>query len=295
MADVDGLAPDVSGLQRRLDDAGYLADDGLATALFCAVRLPQALLLEGEPGVGKTEAAKALAAALGTDLVRLQCYEGFDAAEALYEWNYPRQLLAIRMAEARSSDLVEDELFDRRYLVERPLLAALEHPGPLPAVLLIDEVDRSDDEFEAFLFELLAENSVTIPELGTIRAAHPPVVILTSNRTRDLHDALKRRCLYHWIDYPSLERAVAIVRRRVPEAAAPLAEQVAAAVARLRTLDLQKPPGVAEAINWVATARLLGFDRLDEAGTDQTLGTVLKYREDLDVARDRGLAWVAGA
>jgi MoxR-like ATPase len=162
-------------------------------------------------------------------------------------------------------------------------------------VLLIDEVDRSDDEFEAFLFELLAENSVTIPELGTIRAAHPPVVILTSNRTRDLHDALKRRCLYHWIDYPSLERAVAIVRRRVPEAAAPLAEQVAAAVARLRTLDLQKPPGVAEAINWVATARLLGFDRLDEAGTDQTLGTVLKYREDLDVARDRGLAWVAGA
>jgi MoxR-like ATPase len=162
-------------------------------------------------------------------------------------------------------------------------------------VLLIDEVDRSDDEFEAFLFELLAENSVTIPELGTIRAAHPPVVILTSNRTRDLHDALKRRCLYHWIDYPSLERAVAIVRRRVPEAAAPLAEQVAAAVARLRTLDLQKPPGVAEAINWVATARLLGFDRLDEGGTDQTLGTVLKYREDLAVARDRGLAWVAGA
>jgi MoxR-like ATPase len=295
VADVDRLAADVPGLQRRLDDAGYLADDGLATALFCAVRLPQALLLEGEPGVGKTEAAKALAAALGTDLVRLQCYEGIDAAEALYEWNYPRQLLAIRMAEARGSDLVEDELFDRRYLVERPLLAALEHPGPLPAVLLIDEVDRSDDEFEAFLFELLAENSVTIPELGTIRAAHAPVVILTSNRTRDLHDALKRRCLYHWIDYPSLERAVAIVRRRVPEAAAPLAEQVAAAVARLRTLDLQKPPGVAEAINWVATARLLGFDRLDEAGTDQTLGTVLKYREDLDVARDRGLAWVAGA
>ena len=288
------LAPDVPALRHRLDDAGYLADDGLATALFCAVRLPQALLLEGEPGVGKTEAAKALAAALGTTLIRLQCYEGIDAAEALYEWNYPRQLLAIRMAEAQGTDLGEADLFERRYLVERPLLAALEHPGPLPAVLLIDEVDRSDDEFEAFLFELLAENSVTIPELGTVRAAHPPVVVLTSNRTRDLHDALKRRCLYHWIDYPSLERATAIVRRRVPDAAAPLAEQVAAAVARLRTLELQKPPGVAEAINWVATASLLGLDRLDESGVDRTLGTVLKYREDLDVARDRGLAWVAG-
>jgi MoxR-like ATPase len=297
MADGDPLArlsSDVPALRRRLDTAGYLADDGLATALFCAVRLPQPLLLEGEPGVGKTEAAKALAAALGTVLVRLQCYEGIDAAEALYEWNYPRQLLAIRVAEAKGSDLAETDLFDRDYLMERPLLAALEHPGPLPAVLLIDEVDRADDEFEAFLFELLAEHSVTIPELGTVRAAQPPVVVLTSNRTRDLHDALKRRCLYHWIDYPSLERAVAIVRRRVPEAAAPLAEQVAAAVARLRTLDLQKPPGVAEAINWVATARLLGLDRLDEDVAARTLGSVLKYREDLDVARDRGLAWVAG-
>jgi MoxR-like ATPase len=288
------LTPDVTTLRRRLDDVGYLADDGLATALFCAVRLPQPLLLEGEPGVGKTEAAKALSAALGTALIRLQCYEGIDAAEALYEWNYPRQLLAIRLAEAKGSVLAETDLFDRDYLVERPLLAALEHPGPLPAVLLIDEVDRADDEFEAFLFELLGEHSVTIPELGTVRAARAPVVVLTSNRTRDLHDALKRRCLYHWIDYPSLERAVAIVRRRVPEAAASLAEQVAAAVARLRTLDLQKPPGVAEAINWVATARLLGLDRLEEDTAARTLGTVLKYREDLDVARDRGLAWVAG-
>jgi MoxR-like ATPase len=288
------LTPDVTTLRRRLDDVGYLADDGLATALFCAVRLPQPLLLEGEPGVGKTEAAKALSAALGTALIRLQCYEGIDAAEALYEWNYPRQLLAIRLAEAKGSVLAETDLFDRDYLVERPLLAALEHPGPLPAVLLIDEVDRADDEFEAFLFELLGEHSVTIPELGTVRAARAPVVVLTSNRTRDLHDALKRRCLYHWIDYPSLERAVAIVRRRVPGAAASLAEQVAAAVARLRTLDLQKPPGVAEAINWVATARLLGLDRLEEDTAARTLGTVLKYREDLDVARERGLAWVAG-
>jgi MoxR-like ATPase len=294
LADLADLVPDVEALRRRLDDAGYLTDTGLATALFCAVRLPQPLLLEGEPGVGKTEAAKALAAVLDTPLLRLQCYEGIDAAEALYEWNYPRQLLSIRLAEATGADLGEAALFGRAYLVERPLLAAIEHPGPRPAVLLIDEVDRADDEFEAFLFELLAEGAVTIPELGTIRAVHPPVVVLTSNRTRDLHDALKRRCLYHWIDYPALERTVAIIRRRVPDAALTLAEQAAAAVARLRTLDVQKPPGVAEAINWVATVSLLGLDRLDEAAAGATLGSALKYREDLDLARDRGLAWVVG-
>jgi MoxR-like ATPase len=288
------LVPDVASLQDRLDETGYLADPGLASALFCAVRLPQALLLEGEPGVGKTEAAKALAAVLDTTLLRLQCYEGIDSAEALYEWNYPRQLLAIRLAEARHHDLTEADLFGREYLVERPLLAAIEHPGPRPAVLLIDEVDRADDEFEAFLLELLAEGAVTIPELGTVRAAHPPVVVLTSNRTRDLHDALKRRCLYHWIDYPPLERTVAIIRRRVPAASTTLAEQVGAAVARLRSLDLQKPPGVAEAINWATVIGLLGLDHLDEAATEQTLGTVLKYREDVDLTRHRGLAWVAG-
>ncbi|MFO7279720.1 MAG: MoxR family ATPase [Thermoanaerobacterales bacterium] len=285
---------DVEAMRALLDEVDYLADLGLATALFCAVRLPQPLLLEGEAGVGKTEAAKALAAVLETPLVRLQCYEGIDAAEALYEWNYPRQLLSIRLAEAAGRDLAEDDLFGPDHLVERPLLRALRHPGPRPAVLLVDEVDRADDEFEAFLLELLAESAVTIPELGTVRAARPPVVVLTSNRTRDLHDALKRRCLYHWIDYPDLARAVAVVRRRVPAASATLAEQVAAAVARLRGLEVQKPPGLAEAIDWVATLRLLGLDRLDGDAAEATLGSVLKYREDLEVARDRGMAWVAG-
>ncbi len=276
-----------------LDDVDYLADQGLATALFCAARLPQPLLLEGEAGVGKTEAAKALAAALDTPLVRLQCYEGIDAAEALYEWNYSRQLLGIRAAEASGKPLDSDDLFTAEYLVARPLLKAIEHQGPRPVVLLIDEVDRADDEFEAFLFELLAESSVTIPELGTITATFPPIVVLTSNRTRDLHDALKRRCLYHWIDYPDVHRATTIVRRRVPAASTDLAENVAAAVARLRTLDVQKPPGIAEAINWVAALELLGIDLLDGSAVERTLGSVMKYREDLDLVRARGVNWVA--
>ncbi|MBA2316450.1 MAG: MoxR family ATPase [Euzebyales bacterium] len=262
--------------------------------MFLAVRLPQPLLLEGEAGVGKTEAAKALAAALDTPLVRLQCYEGIDAAEALYEWDYPRQLLGIRLAEARGDHVGEADLFSRTYLVSRPLLAAIEHPGPRPAVLLIDELDRADDEFEAFMFELLAEAAVTIPELGTIHATHPPVVVLTSNRTRDLHDALKRRCLYHWIDYPDVERTAAIIRRRVPGAATPLTVGVAEAVSRLRDLDVQKRPGVAEAIDWVAALIMLGVDRLDADAVERTLGSVLKYREDQEEARRRGLAWVVG-
>jgi MoxR-like ATPase len=287
------LIPDTAGLTARLAEVGYLADPSLATALFCAVRLPQPLLLEGEAGVGKTQAAKSLAALLDTPLIRLQCFEGIDASEALYEWNYPRQLLGIRLAEARGDSLEEESLFGADYLIRRPLLAALEHPGPRPAVLLIDEIDRADEEFEAFLFELLAESTVTIPEIGTLTAVHPPIVILTSNRTRDLHDALKRRCLYHWIDYPPLAQAVAIVRARVPEASADLATQVAGAVQRLRGLDVQKPPGVAEAIDWVHAASLLGLTSLDADGVDRTLGSVLKYREDHDVARAAGLAWIA--
>lgn len=286
--------PSVAALKERLAGVDYLADDGLATALFCAVRLPQPLLLEGEAGVGKTQAAKALAAMLDTPLIRLQCYEGIDASEALYEWNYPRQLLGIRLAESRGAPLDEESLFSREFLIERPLLQALEHPGPNPAVLLIDEVDRADEEFEAFLFEMLAECSVTVPELGTLTAANPPIVVLTSNRTRDLHDALKRRCLYHWIDYPDLAHATDIVRLRVPEAPETLVTQVAAAVQRLRGLDVQKPPGVAEAIDWVHAAMLLGLDELDEQTAGRTLGSVLKYREDQDVAHAEGLAWVAG-
>jgi MoxR-like ATPase len=286
-----GLAeqlPDVAALLGALDAGDYLADPPLGTALFLAARMGQPLLLEGEPGVGKTEAAKALAGAIETPLIRLQCYEGLTSAEALYEWNYPRQLLAIRLAEARGETPREADLFGSDYLLARPLLAAIEHPGPRPAVLLIDEVDRGDDEFEAFLFELLAESSVTIPELGTRRAAFPPVVVLTSNRTRDLHDALKRRCLYHWIDYPGVQRVASIIRRRVPAAATPLAGQVAATVARLRGLDLAKPPGVAEAVSWTAALQTLGAAKLTEDMAQRTAGAVLKYAEDLQALRENG-------
>jgi MoxR-like ATPase len=213
--------PDASELAGLLDGADYLADAPLATAMFLSLRLPQPLLLEGEAGVGKTEAARALAEALGTPLIRLQCYEGMDSSEALYEWNYPRQLLRIRLAEASGDNLAEEDLFGREYLVRRPVLEAIEHPGPLPAVLLVDELDRADHDFEAFLLEVLADAAVTVPELGTIRAAVPPAVVVTSNRTRDLHDALKRRCLYHWIDYPAPAREVEIIRRRVPGTAPP--------------------------------------------------------------------------
>ena len=283
------LVPDIETLARRLGEIDYLVDEGLATSMFLSLRLPQPLLLEGEAGVGKTEAAKSLAVVLDTPLVRLQCYEGIDVAEALYEWNYPRQLLSIRLADSRGSELGEEELFGPDYLIRRPLLRALEHPGPRPAVLLVDEIDRADDDFEAFLLELLADASVTIPELGTIRATHPPVIVLTSNRTRDLHDAVKRRCLYHWIAYPSPQREVEIVRRRVKGSSETLAVQVANAVSRMRDSDVQKPPGVAEAIDWLAALSLLGIEQLDAAAVDRTLGSVLKYSEDQEVIRAAGL------
>jgi MoxR-like ATPase len=284
----------VDELTTRLAATGYLVDPSLATALTLAVRLRQPLLLEGEAGVGKTESAKSLAVALGAPLIRLQCYEGVELSDALYEWNYPRQLLSIRLAEASGTKLTDTDLFSADYLVERPVLQALRHPGPGPAVLLIDEVDRSDDEFEAFLLEMLAESSVTIPELGTIRATHPPIVILTSNRTRDLHDALKRRCLYHWIDFPATSRAAEIVRLRVPESALPMADHVAAAVARLRTLDLQKVPGIAEAISWANALDVLGFGRLNVLSAAATLGAVIKYRDDVAIVEEKGYEWLVG-
>jgi MoxR-like ATPase len=288
------LVPDVETLAQRLAAVDYLVDEALATSIFLSLRLPQPLLLEGEAGVGKTEAAKALAAALDTPLVRLQCYEGIDAAEALYEWNYPRQLLAIRLADVSGERLSEGDLFSSEYLIRRPLLRALEHPGPRPAVLLIDEIDRADDDFEAFLLELLGEAAVTIPELGVITATVPPAIVLTSNRTRDLHDAVKRRCMYQWIEYPSREREVEIIRRRVRGVSETLAVQVADAVSRIRESDVQKPPGIAEAIDWVAALSLLGVSTLDADAVGRTLGAVLKYAEDQDVVRAAGLEQLIG-
>jgi MoxR-like ATPase len=273
---------DRHAMAAALEDIGYLTDDGLATALFLAASMRQPLLLEGEPGVGKTTAAKALARVTGGPLLRLQCYEGITASEALYEWNYARQLLEIRLAESGGSAVSAGDLFCDDYLLERPLLAALRHPGPEPAVLLIDEIDRADDEFEALLFEFLGERSVTIPELGTVRSVVDPIVVLTSNRSRELHDALKRRCLYHWIAFPDVERAAAIVRRNVAAASEGLVTAATAFVTAARDLDLDKPPGIAEAIDWVGALHALGVTNLDLDSTRLTLGAVVKSPDDLD-------------
>jgi len=276
----------IDELEAALSGADYLPDRGLATALFLSLRLEKPVLLEGEAGVGKTEAAKALSRVLGARLIRLQCYEGLDVAHAVYEWNYSRQLLHIRAAQ--DGNVAEEELFGPEFLIRRPLLEAVESPEQV--VLLIDEIDRADEEFEAFLLEVLSDFQITIPEIGTISAeGHKPAVVLTSNRTRELHDALKRRCLYHWIGHPALEREIDIVKVRVPGVPDRLAAQAAAFVRGLRRLDLAKPPGVAETIDWARALTALGRQELDAEIVEQTLGSVLKYHEDLLAVRDVAL------
>ncbi|GAA3733821.1 MoxR-like ATPase [Spinactinospora alkalitolerans] len=289
-------------LAELLDDQDYLADDGAATACFLALRMGRPLFLEGDAGVGKTELAKAVAAVLGGSLIRLQCYEGIDAAQALYDWDYPRQLLHLRAAQAAGVEEVtelESGLYDRRFLLARPLLRALEGGGNAPGVLLVDEIDRADDEFEAFLLEFLSDFTISIPELGTVRAAVPPVVVLTSNRTREVHDALKRRCLYHWMPHPDFRREVDIIRRRLPGATERLVRDVAAAVQRLRDpaasgVDLLKPPGVAESIDWTAALLALGARELDPDLAARTLGALVKHREDHEGVRRRLSALLNG-
>jgi MoxR-like ATPase len=283
LADIDAVLSSFVAL-------GYVADRDLATAVFLSLALGRPLLLEGEAGVGKTEVARTLAAALGAELIRLQCYEGLDVNTAVYEWDYPRQMLEIRLLEARgeAKSAATRDIFSEDFLIRRPLLQALQSRAAEPPVLLIDEVDRADEEFEAFLLETLSDFAVTVPEIGTIRAERPPRVILTSNRTRDVHDALKRRCLYHWIDYPTAERELAILHARLPDVPAKLAREVVAFVQRLRQADLTKTPGIAETLDWAAALVALGASHLESTQVEQTLGVLLKYQEDIGAMRGGG-------
>jgi MoxR-like ATPase len=286
----------IDEVEARLRERRYIGDRGLATSIFLALKLEKPLFIEGEAGVGKTEAAKVMADVLGARLIRLQCYEGIDLAHAVYEWNYPRQLLHIRLlGEQDDRRTAEREIFSPEFLLRRPLLDAIDNDDPTPPVLLIDEIDRSDEEFEAFLLELLSDFQVSIPEIGTIKAKKTPFVVITSNRTREVHDALKRRCLYHWIDYPDLEKEVEIVRARAPEAAEGLAREVAALVQGLRGMDLYKVPGVAETLDWARSLAALGATRIDPALVDSTLGAALKYQEDLEKVREQVPAMVEKA
>ena len=286
----------IDEVEARLRERRYIGDRGLATSIFLALKLEKPLFIEGEAGVGKTEAAKVMADVLGARLIRLQCYEGIDLAHAVYEWNYPRQLLHIRLLDEKGDRrTAEREIFSSEFLLRRPLLDAIDNDDPTPPVLLIDEIDRSDEEFEAFLLELLSDFQVSIPEIGTIKAKKAPFVVITSNRTREVHDALKRRCLYHWIDYPDLEKEVEIVRVRAPEAAEGLAREVAKLVQGLRGMDLYKVPGVAETLDWARSLAALGATRIDASIVDATLGAALKYQEDLERVREQVPAMVEKA
>lgn len=292
------MIPDtVEKLAEALDDLDYFSDESLTVAIHIAVQLGRPLFLEGEAGVGKTEVAKVLATMAGADLIRLQCYEGLDVGQALYEWDYARQMMAIRLLEARGegSTARPDDIMSREYLIARPLLQAIEASvdGHRP-VLLIDELDRADEEFEAFLLELLSDFQITIPEIGTIRAENRPIVVLTSNRTREIHDALKRRCVYHWIDYPTPARESAIIQRKVPELASNLADALSGAMSRLRDMDLFKPPGVAETLDWAESLRLLKAGELSPAAIESTLGVFLKYKDDIDMVRSAGVDSLVG-
>lgn len=289
-----GYVDSLDALENALAGHGYIAERGLTVAIHLAMEMGRPLFVEGEPGVGKTEIAKVLAAITGGELIRLQCYEGLDASHAIYEWDYAKQMLAIRMLEAKGEEIEPADIMSDQYLIARPLLQAIRRSAmDQPTVLLIDELDRADEEFEAYLLEILAEFQITIPEIGTVKAETPPVVIITSNRTREIHDAVKRRCIYHWIEYPSVEREIEILRAKVPDIGDALSRQLAEAMAKLRNLDLFKPPGVAETIDWAKALAILGEQQLSPQVVDATLGVVVKYEEDLDTVRTVGVERIA--